>query len=401
MPIYKYEALNINGKVVRGSLTAANEIDLESRLHGIGLDLLEAAESKTSSFSFVGSKISTKDLILICIQLEQLERAGVPILEALNDMRDTSDTPAVKTLMTEVAESVKGGKMLSAALAEHPATFDEVFVGLIAAGEKTGKLYEVFAHLAEHLKWGSEIRSKIKKATTYPLFLLALMFGIVALMMLFVIPKLSSFLLAQNFELPVYTRALIATSNFFKNFWYLLILIPITTYFSVSIIARVNEPFAYFIDSMKLNIPILGKTVRKIELARFCRFFSITYKSGIGILDCLEIASNVVKNKVLKESILLTKKSVSDGNSLTASMRSANQFPNLVLRMIKVGEDSGNLDKTLENVNFFYDREVNDSVNAMLGTIQPALTIILGGIMLWVSIAVFGPLYSSFSKMNF
>ena len=145
----------------------------------------------------------------------------------------------------------------------------------------------------------------------------------------------------------------------------------------------------------------MGNTVRKIETARFCHFFAITFKSGIDILECLDVGRRVVKNKVIRESIKGVRVKVSEGSLLTDALRQSNHFPSLVIRMFKVGEETGNFDKSLENVNFFYDREVDDSVSAMIAMLQPALTIILGGIMFWVTLAVFGPLYSSFSEMNF
>lgn len=401
MPLYNYKALNTNSRTIRGTMTAANEVDLEHRLRGIGLDLITSKEARERQISVFSRKVELKDLIIFCIQLEQLERAGVPLLDALADLRDTAETAQLKTLMTELYEAVKGGSMLSAAMAAHPKIFDQVFIGLVAAGEKTGRLSEVFAHLSQHLKWIHYIRNKIKKATYYPAFLLLLMAGIIALMMLFVIPKLSVFLLAQNFNLPIYTKALITTSYYFQHYWYLIFGGPVIAIFLLILLYRASESFAYLIDQIKLGVPFIGPTIRKIEMARFCRFFGITFRSGIGVLDCMDIASNIVKNKVIKESIMTARKGVSEGNSLTASLKVSNQFPNLVLRMFKVGEDSGNLDATMENINFFYDREVSETVDNMIGMVQPTLTIIMGGIMLWVSLAVFGPLYSSFSQMKF
>lgn len=401
MPQYNYAALNEKGRKIRGSIAAANEVDLEERLRGIGLDLIEAKEAKTKSVSFLSPGILPEDLIVLCIHLEQLEKAGVPILDAISDLRDTAESVALKNLMAEIYESVKGGKMLSAALAEHPDVFTRVFTGLVEAGEKTGNLHEVFSHLARHLKWTNTIRRKIKKAIYYPIFLLILMSGITALMMAYVIPKLSKFLTAQNFDLPFYTKALIATSTFFTNYWYIILAAPFVIYFTVKILTKVSEDVAYNMDMLKLIIPWFGPTIRKIELARFCHFFALTYRSGLGILQCLDIAQNVINNRVIHESIATVRRSVMEGSSLTDSLRVSSQLPNLVIRMFKVGEESGNLDSTLENVNFFYDREVEDAVNNMIGVIQPALTIIMGGLMLWISIAVFGPLYNSFSKMSF
>lgn len=400
MPIYKYVSVNEKGRKIRGSITAANEVDLEDRLREIGLDLISCTEAAKKKASFFDS-IGLQDLVIFCIHLEQLERAGVPILDSIADLRDTAESIALKNLMSEIYESIKGGDMLSIALSKHPKVFNQVFVGLVAAGEKTGNLSEVFFHLANHLKWVNNIRRKIRKAIYYPTFLLFLMSGIIALMMLFVIPKLSSFLTAQNFELPFYTKALIVTSNGFVDYWYFVFLIPILIWLTIKVLTIVSEGFAYKFDAFKLKIPYIGPTIQKIELARFCHFFGVTFKSGIGILECLDVTHSVIKNRVLKESVTVVKRSISEGNSLTASLSISGRFPNLVIRMFKVGEESGNLDTTLENINFFYDREVNDSVDNMVGVIQPALTIVMGGIMLWVSLAVFGPLYNSFSNMNF
>ncbi len=400
MPVYSYKALNRSGRKITGTMTAANEVDLQERLGVIGLDVIDCKITKEGKGSVFGS-ITMQDLIIFCIHIEQLERAGVPILESIADIRDTAETPKIKGIMAEIYESIRGGSMFSAALAEHPKVFNNVFVSLVQAGEKSGNLQEVFHHLAHHLKWVNSIQRKIKKAIYYPMFLLMLMGGIIALMMLFVIPKLSEFLLAQNFELPIYTKALIATSHFFSDYWYLLLLTPILLGFGTKFLAKTSEDFAYAVDNFKLHIPYIGGTIRKIELARFCHFFAIMYRSGIGILDCLDVANNVIKNKVIRDNVGVVKSSVAEGNSLTESLRVSNQFPNLIIRMFKVGEESGNLDTCLENVNFFYDREVEDAVSNMVGVIQPFLTIVMGGIMMWVSIAVFGPLYNSFSHMKF
>lgn len=381
-------------------MTAANTVDLEDRLKVIGLDVLGCRETKQSNGS-VFSRVTLKDLIVFCIHLEQLERAGVPILEAIADLRDTADSQQLKNIMSDVYEAIKSGSLLSEALDKHPKIFNNVFVSLVAAGEKSGNLHEIFFHLAKHLKWVNHIQSKTKKAIYYPTFLLTLMGAIVGLMMLFVIPKLKGFLLANDIELPIYTIALINTSEFFVNYWYYLIIVPIALIITIKVLCKLSEGIAYRFDILKLNLPVIGKIIRKIELARFCHFFAIMYRSGIGILECLEIASDVVNNRMMKESTLLVRRSVSEGTSLTNSLRITNQFPNLVIRMFKVGEESGNLDTTLENINFFYDREVEDGVNALVGMIQPTLTLVMGGVMAWVMMSVFGPLYSNFSNMNF
>ena len=399
MTIYTYRAMNEMGKTVRGKVTAANDLDLESRLKGIGLDLLNSKMIKESrSVGLFGVKI--KDKIMFCVHMEQLDRAGVPILEALADVRDSTDSPKLKNILSDVFESVKTGNMLLTSLAKHPKTFDSVFTGLISAGEKTGNVHESFSNLAGHLKWSSDIRRKIKKAMMMPMFTIFMMMGAVATLMVVLVPQLTQFLESNGYELPWHTRALLATSHFFQAWWWLVMPSPVVFIFFVKTMKRVSPKFAFNWDKLMLHLPILGSPMRKIDMARFVHFFSILYNSGIDILECLKVGQQVVKNRVLLDSVQTVRRVVAEGNSLTGSLRITNNFPNLVIRMFKVGEDSGNMKEALDHVNFFYDREVNDSVDAIVGTIKPALTVFAGVLLAWIIIAMFGPLYESFSKIK-
>ncbi len=399
MPQYRYSAVNESGRTIKGVVMAENDVDLEERLKQIGLEVLNFKELLEKKGSASG-RVKIQDLIVCCLHLEQLGRAGVSLLDAIADVRDTTDSNILRNVMTGVYEYVKNGEILSKALSHYPHVFNDVFVGLIAAGEKTGNFSESFLHIAEHLKWTSDLRRKVKKAVRYPLALLVVMSGVIATLMIFVVPKLIDFMVAQGFALPLHTRALIAVSNAFVSYWYLIFSIPVLAIVLFITAYRMSEPFAYNIDSLILKLPMLGSVSRKINLARFTHFFSVLFNSGIGILESLQASKNVVANRVLQESIDTMTRSVSEGMSLTASMRMSNQFPSLVVRMFKIGEDSGNMTESLENINFFYEREINDAVETVVGMIQPVLTIVMGILIFWVIAAVFGPLYQSFSKMN-
>jgi type IV pilus assembly protein PilC len=191
------------------------------------------------------------------------------------------------------------------------------------------------------------------------------------------------------------------TSDFFANYWYAVFLTPILIAIIVAFLRSVSYEFAYRFDALMLKMPIFGGVIRKINMARFTHFFGVMFNSGIDALEALKSGRQVVKNKVLQESIDLVHRSVSDGNRLTDSVQLTGQFPNLVVRMFKIGEESGNLTESLQNINYFYKREVNDSVERMVGMIQPTMTVIMGSIIFWVIAAVFGPLYDSFSKIKF
>lgn len=399
MPAYNYTSINEKGRSIRGSMVAENDIDLEARLKEIGLDLVTFKEQKIKRAS--KSKIKLKDMIILCLHLEQLSRAGVPIHEALADVRDSTESKKLRDIMTDVLEKVKTGSSLSEAMGHYPRTFNEVFTGLVNAGEKTGKLTDSFVHMSEHMKWTNDLRRKVKKAVRYPIALLFVMSGVIAILMVFVVPKLIKFILDQGFEVPLHTRALIATSEAFQNYWFVIFGIPFCIFAFLMALYRTNEKFAYFMDGFILKIPVIGQAVRKINLARFTHFFAVMFKSGIDIPDALLSSRKVVANRVISESVELVHRGIVEGNSLTASLRMSNQFPNLVIRMFKVGEDSGNMNDALENIKFFYDREVNDSVDSMVGLIQPTLTLFMGALIFWVIAAVFGPLYASFSNMKF
>lgn len=399
MPTYNYSAINEKGRTIRGSLVAENDVDLEARLKDIGLDLVTFRIAKKKSGA--NSRIKLKDMIILCLHLEQLSNAGVPIHEAIADVRDSTESLKLRDIMTDVLEKIKTGNTLSQALANYPRVFNEVFIGLIAAGERNGNLGESFSNMSEHLKWTNDLRRKVKKAVTYPIVLLVVMSGVISILMIFVVPKLIKFIIDQGFDIPIHTKALIWVSEAFQSHWYLILGTPVIFFAAIKALCRTSEPFAYKYDGFLLRLPAIGSTIRKINLARFTHFFAVMYRAGIDIPEALLTSRNVVGNRVIKESVELVHRSIVEGNNLTSSLRISNQFPTLVIRMFKVGEDSGNLNDALDNIKFFYDREVNDAVDGMVGLIQPTLTLLMGGLIFWVIAAVFGPLYQSFSKMKF
>lgn len=397
---YNYQAINEMGRRVKGELAAENELDLESRLKLLGLELVTSREQRSKKAGFL-SRVRMQDMIVLCLHLEQLSRAGVPLLDSLADVRDATESAKLRDIMAGVYESVKNGELLSNALGRYPKVFDSVFTGLIRAGEKTGDLSGSYQHLIEHMKWTDDLRRKVKKATRYPIILLVVMSAVIGTLMTAVVPKLIKFITSQGFDIPIHTRALIVTSDALVNYWYIIFGIPLAIVIAIIVARKVSPAFAYKWDAFVLKLPILGKVSRKINLARFTHFFAVMFGSGIDILSSLEAAKDVVNNRVLKDSVAQVKQAVTEGSSMTNALRVSNHFPNLVVRMFKVGEDSGNMDEALENVNFFYNREVNDAVEGMVAMIQPILTGVMGGLIMWVVAAVFGPLYDSFSKMKF
>jgi type IV pilus assembly protein PilC len=398
MKHFRYKVINENGKYVSGRMSAENPSDLATILRSTGLELVSYKEERQKTYGLF-NKIKTRDLIAVFIHLEQLEKAGVSIIDSINDLKETADSERIKNLMAEIYEAIKNGSLFSESLGKHPNIFNPIHVGLISMGEKTGNLATSFGSIIEDLKWNMDIKRKTKKATTGPLFGIFMMFIVLGIMTTVVVPKVTGFIITQGLTLPVMTLALIGFSDFIKNNWYFIIFSVPFIMILMKLLGK-NPDLAVKIDDLKLKLPIIGPIISKIDAAKFCQFFAITFKSGLGVIECLEASSTVIKNKAMKESIIIVKQQVTDGQSLAKAIALTGYFPNLVVRMFKIGEESGNMETALQNIKFFYDREINDSIEKLVGMIQPSLTIVMGGMIAWITIAVFGPIYGSFSKLK-
>jgi type IV pilus assembly protein PilC len=401
MPQYTYRAINDKGRSVRGQINASNEQDLFQQLHELGLELVDAAVVKERKMALaLAPRVKTRDLIQTCLHLEQLSGAGVPLIDALSDLRDSTEHPRLRNIIAEIYRDVSDGTALSDAFGKHPRVFGPVFTSLLAAGEESGNITESFAQLVKHLKWTDDVTNKVRKAIRYPSFILVMIVVLFTFMMTFVVPQVVGFLRAQGTDLPLVTRSLIVTSDFMTNQWYVVLFTPIALFVGIRLGVKGSESFAYRVDQVLLNLPTLGPTIRKISLSRFSHFFAVMFNSGVPILQCLETAQRVVVNRCLTEALVTVRDQVQTGESLSAALKQSGQFPSLVTRMVRIGEESGNLSGTLQNVTDFYDRDVEDTVDKIIAMAEPALTVVAGLMMIWIILGVLGPVYDSFSQLN-
>ncbi|MEQ1767357.1 MAG: type II secretion system F family protein [Methylotenera sp.] len=400
MPSFNYKAIDQLGRPALGQIDALNEVDLEIRLERMGLDLITYRTAAKSTSLLNRNKVSNQDLVMFCFQIEQLSSAGVPLLECLNDLRESSNNPYFQKVLGAISAEVEGGKMLSQALAEHPNVFSEVFVSLVEAGEQTGQLPTVFNNLFNAIRWQDELMSQAKKLLAYPAFVAVVVFGAVAFLMSYLVPQMASFLRNMGQELPLNTKILIALSNGFVDYWWAFIGLPILVVFILASVIKSNPIARYRFDMIKLQFPYTGPILHKIIMARFARYFALMYQTGIPILDAIKICEKIVGNRVVADALSRVHAQISAGESMSESFRNAGLFPQLVVRMIKVGESTGALDKSLLNISYFYDRDVNDSMQKLLKMIEPLLTVFLGLILGFIMYSVLGPVYDSFSKLK-
>lgn len=400
MATFDYRAIDQTGLQAKGQMDALNEADLEIRLDRMGLDLITFKETNKSKSAFSKNRVSNRDLVMFCFQLEQLTTAGVPILEALSDLQESTFNPYFQKVLGAISVEVEGGKMLSDALAEHPDVFDEVFVNLVGAGEQTGQLSTVFDNLSNTLKWQDELFAQTKRLLAYPAFVFVVVMAAVTFLMIFLVPEMVKFINSLGQELPLNTRILIFVSDAFVNYWWLFFSVPIAIFAAMTIWIKGNADARYKFDYLKLKIPVTGEILNKIIMARFARYFALMYQTGIPVLQAIKTCEKIVGNKVIADALDRAHSQITAGESMSESFRNAGLFPALVVRMIKVGESSGALDKSLMNISYFYDRDVNESMQKMLKMLEPGLTVVLGLILMFIMVSVLGPVYDSFSHMK-
>lgn len=392
MPAFQYFAVDRDGRRLRGRMDAVNEADLEQRLKRMGLDLVTSRVQPHPPALF-GRPVSRRDLINFCFQLEQITRSGIPLLDGVADLAATLDNRRFREVVAAVHEDMAGGRMLSDALASHPAVFDALFVSLIRAGEQTGNLPEVLANLAGTLKWQDELVGQTKRLLIYPTAVLIVVGAVIVFLMLYLVPELTSFLRTMRQELPWQTRALIALSDFVARYWPVLFLLPLAAGALFLVALRRSGSARLTWDWLKLNLPLTGPILQKILLARFANFFALLYRSGITVLDAIAACEGIVANRYVAEGLRRAAQQISAGESLTESFRNTGLFPPLVLRMIRIGETTGALDEALMNVTYFYNRDVRESVERALRLLEPALTVFLGLILAAILFAVLTPVY--------
>lgn len=402
MEKYKYRALNANGRPIKGVLGAMNENDLFKQLQAAGLELVSASPlSKKKGKSHLLTRVKIRDLIGLFIHLDQMDGAGVPLLDALADIRDTTENTALRDAMSEIYRDVSEGSTLSEAMEKHPKIFHNLYVSLVAAGEETGKMSSSYQQLIKYMKWVDAMQARVRKATRYPMVLLVVVLAAVTIMMGFVVPQIVEFIRNMDFDLPFATTSLIATSDFFQAYWYIVLGVPVILYVTVMLLRKSSEGVAYQIDKMLIKAPVIGPLLRKINIARFCQTFGALYSAGLPILDAIKSASLTVNNRALREALDTIQSLIKTGSPLSEAFNGSGEFPSMVVRMLKVGEDSGNLTVVLEQVSDFYTSDVDEEVQKLIAMIEPSLTMVLGGMILWIAIGVFGPIYGSFSKMEF
>ncbi len=399
---FQYKARSKDGQIKSGIVVAADQTRAEQLLSENGLIIIGLSVEEEDFFSRInpfGKTVSNKDIVLFSRQLATLVSARVPILQALRILEEQISNKYLITIVRDLIKSVENGEALSLAMNKHDKVFGSVYVSLVKSGEVSGSLDKSLSYLADQQEKDYELRAKVKSAMTYPGFVLGALGVVGVLMFKFVLPKLTSVLEEQGGALPPVSRGLIAFTHFFDKFWWIVILL-----FACAIVAvkfyLSTEKGRYNWDGLKIKLPIIGDIFKKIYLARFARNLSTLVIGGIPIIKSLQIVADIINNVVYRDIVLDSVTKISAGKSISEGLSGHPEFPNIVTQMVKVGEQTAQLDEIMNKLALFYEKEVDTKVATLATLLEPIIMIILGiGVGLLVA-GVLMPIYNLASTVQ-
>jgi len=395
---FNYQARTKEGEIQTGTVEAGSRETAVKTLqrHDLVVVYLEAVSAVPfylRSFKFL-RRIKAKDIVMLYRQLAILFEANTPLMDALKAIVEQAKNPYLKEILSDVENDVRGGEALSQALAKHKKTFSSFYVSVIQSGEATGRLDEILKYLADHAEKEHALKSKVRGAFIYPIFILSVFTIIAVLMLMFVIPQLTVILIETGTELPLSTKMLIAASKFLRSWFWLVVIILAGVIFGFFRFLKSKQGRAIW-DNLKLKLPVIGKLFRQIYLARFAENFSTLLKGGVAILTALRISSQVVGNKVYADLIKSAEVEVKKGGEISAVFeRDKKNIPPTVVQMLKIGEKTAKLDYILERLAIFYRTEIDRVTDNLAQLIEPALIILLGGGVAFLVASILMPIYN-------
>ncbi|MCF8154976.1 MAG: type II secretion system F family protein [Rhodoferax sp.] len=387
--VFEWEGKDRNGKQVRGEIRAAGENQVKASLRRQGVTPTKIKKRRMSA----GKSIKPKDMAIFTRQLATMMKAGVPLLQAFDIVGRGNPNPRVTKLLNDIRTDVETGTSLSVAFRKFPLYFDNLYCNLVEAGESAGILDQLLDRLAVYMEKTEAIKSKIKSALMYPISVLVVAFVVVAVIMIFVIPSFKEVFKSFGGELPMPTLVVIAMSEFFIKYWYLIFGgIGGGLYFFMESWKR-NRKMQAVMDRIMLKLPIFGVLVEKSCIARWTRTLSTMFAAGVPLVEALDSVGGAAGNNVFTEATIKIQQEVSTGTALTAAMTNANLFPSMVLQMCAIGEESGSIDHMLGKAADFYEAEVDDMVAGISSLMEPIIIVILGTIIGGIVVAMYLPIF--------
>jgi len=406
MATFKFEAMNTSGQEVKDSVDAPSEEEAQQKIRQMGYFVTKISEvavkgkdkkkkkdgakrKKTQTFTIGG--VSSKQLVTFPRQFSTLQDAGLPVLRSLKILEHQMKPGVLKNALIDVVDDVESGSTLSEAFGKHPRCFDRLYVNMVKAGEAGGALEVILQRLADFKEKAQSLKRKITGAMVYPAVVISVAVGILTFIMIAIIPKFQKIFKEFDMQLPWATEALMNTSNWFVNYWYMIPLFPLTCWLFLKLL-KMNKSGAYAIDRVKLMIPVAGSLVEKTIVARTTRTLGTLVSSGVPILEALSIVRETANNAVFEKAYLSVYESIREGDTIAQPLKKARIVDDMVVNMIDVGEETGDLDTMLSKIADVYDEEVDVLVESLISLLEPIMIVILGGIIGSIVIALFLPM---------
>lgn len=398
MAVFNYRGRSSQGDIKRGQLEAASQDAAADILMRQGIIPLEIREGKAKSGGLdvdrlFKSRIPLEVLVIFCRQLYSLTKAGVPLLRAVRGLGQSASHPLMRETLDAVVVELTNGKSLSASMKEHPRVFSDLFVSMISVGENTGRLDETLLQLAQYFEQEMETRRRIKSAMRYPTFVIIAITLAMAVLNIKVIPQFASMFSRFGVELPLPTRILIATSNFFVHYWPLMLGAVIVSWIVLKAWRQTPAGGEKW-DKFRLKVPIVGDIINRAQLSRFSRTFSLMIRAGVPLNQAIQMSAESLGNNYLENRLIEMKNGIESGSSIAAMARQSGVFTPLVLQMIAVGEETGQVDDLLLEASDFYDREVDYDLKTLTARIEPILLLIVAIMVLVLALGIFLPMWS-------
>ncbi|HET7670929.1 MAG TPA: type II secretion system F family protein [Burkholderiales bacterium] len=401
MPVFAYRGRNSRGELVTGTVDAVDQGAVADQLMSTGVTPVDIRASTSRSTEERGSgalrrllapRVGLVDTALFSRQMYTLLKAGVPIMRALGGLQESAINPTLREVIADLRTSLDAGRELSSAMQRHPRVFSQFYVSVVRVGEATGQLEQAFNRLFGYLEFEREVRERIKGALRYPIIVVVVIAAAIAIVNFAVIPAFARIFESHKVALPLLTRVLIGTSNFFLAYWPLMIIAAVLAVLGFTSFVR-TKPGRYAWDRAKLRIPIAGPIILKATLARFSRAFSLASAAGVPIVQAMSVVAAVVDNAYLARRIEAMREGVERGESVLRTAVAAGVFTPVVLQMIAVGEETGELDDLLGEVAEMYEREVDHEIKNLAAAIEPIITIALGVLVLMLALGIFLPMW--------
>ncbi|MCU0864778.1 MAG: type II secretion system F family protein [Planctomycetes bacterium] len=406
---FKFEAKDAAGKVVKGTVSAANQAEVVADLRRRNLQPVEITKSggfgsmfaKGSGKKKIAKKASCKkgELEVFTRQLSTMLSAGIPMLEGLEILADQAESPGFAYCLDRVVSDIRSGSDLSKAMEPHKKVFSHIYVSMIRAGEVSGQIDTILTRLAEYLEASAHLRSEIKSAMTYPVISLVLVIGIASFLMIGIVPSFKPVFESLEVELPALTVVIMDIAFFMRDYWYLIFGGLGAAIFGIKLLIKTPKG-AYVKDQVMLRVPVFGILFKKVALSRFARTFSTLIKSGVPILGAMEIVSDTSGNLVISRIVDSARDSVRNGDSLSDPFSKSTVFPPMVVKMMAIGERSGALDALLEKIAEFYDQQVEAEVKGLTSMIEPIMIAVMGVVVGGIVLAVFLPIFKLQEKLS-